>query len=268
MRALTGRLGELWHARELLDQLARKELNVRYRHSALGFLWTLLTPVIMTAIFTAVFGVILDVDIPDYPAFFLSGYLVWNFFQISVQGSIEAITGNGSLIRKVYFPREVLPLSIVLSQGVHFLLALAAVGPYLVWSRGSDVVWHLPVVAVGFILVTVLASGLAMLFAALNVTFRDLQEFIVVIFIVWFYATPVVYPYEFAAARSEQLPALVTLIELNPMTWFVRLFRAGLYHAEVPDAPVIVATTFTAGAVFLLGYLLFHQRAVTFAKEV
>lgn len=268
MRALAARLGELWRARELLEQLSRKELNVRYRHSAIGFIWTLLTPAIMTAIFTAVFAVILDVDIADFPAFFLSGYLVWNFFQVSVQGSIETITGNGSLIRKVYFPREVLPLSIVLSQGVHFLLALAAVGPYLVWARGIDILWHLPLVLVGFVLVSVLASGLAMLFAALNVTFRDLQEFVVVIFIVWFYATPVVYPYEFAAERAAQLPALVQLIELNPMTWFVRLFRAALYHATVPEPQVLATTTSVAGGVFLVGYLLFHRRAVTFAKEV
>ena len=133
VRALRDKLLDLWHARELLRQFVSKELKVRYKNSALGFLWSLLTPALMTVVFTVIFA-IGDPDRRrrDFAAFFLSGYLVWQFFQNSVQGSISAIVGNGPLIKKVYFPREILPLSIVLAQLVHFLLALLAVSPYLI----------------------------------------------------------------------------------------------------------------------------------------
>ncbi len=282
MRALVEHLRDLWHARELLDQLVRKELKVRYKHSALGFAWSLLTPVVMTVVFTVVFAYLIRIEVDDFAAFFVAGYLVWSFFQNSVQGSIQAITGNGSLIRKVYFPREVLPLSNVFAQGVHFMLALLAIGPYLVWTRGLGVLEYLPAVVVGIVLITVFACGLAMLSAALNVTFRDLQELIVVIFLVWFYATPIIYPYELAVSAAGESPvgrAFLNVISLNPMTWFVRLFRQPLYGVghlgtgnslapSWPSGELLAGTTLVALASFVVGYLVFHRFAVTFAKQV
>lgn len=282
MRALTQHLRDLWHARELLDQLVRKELKVRYKHSALGFAWSLLTPILMTLVFTAVFATLIRIEVDDFAAFFLAGFLVWSFFQNSVQGSIQAITGNGSLLRKVYFPREVLPLANVFAQGVHFLLALLAISPYLVWRRGLGVLVHLPAVLVGTALVTVFACGLAMFFAALNVTFRDLQELIVVIFLIWFYATPIIYPYEMAvnaAGHSRWGHLFLEIISLNPMTWFVRLFRQALYGVGNlgigtsfaplwPSATLLAATTLVSVITFAVGYVVFQRFAVTFAKEV
>lgn len=284
MRALRDKLNDLWNARELLRQLVGKELKVRYKRSALGFLWSLLTPILMTAVFTAVFAVLIKIQVEDFAAFFVAGYLVWAFFQNSVQSSVHAITGNGPLIRKVYFPREVLPLSTVLAQSIHFVLALAVLLPFLVYTRGAEVLVYLPAVAVGIVLVGVFAAGLAMLFAAANVSFRDLQELVVVIFLIWFYATPVIYPYEMAVEAAGGVPGrlLLAVLAANPMTWFVRFFRQPLYGVidtfGVPDpastaptwpAPEIVAATaLVAAATFVLGYLLFHRFAVTFAKEV
>ncbi len=282
MRGLIDHLRDLWHARELLDQLIRKELKVRYKHSALGFAWSLLTPVVMTVVFTVVFAFLIRIDVDDFAAFFVAGYLVWSFFQNSVQGSIQTITANGTLIRKVYFPREVLPLSNVFAQGVHFMLALLAISPYLVWERGIGVLGHLPAVALGIVLITLFACGLAMLFAALNVTFRDLQELVVVIFFVWFYATPIIYPYELAeqaAGDSSVGRAFLNVISLNPMTWFVRLFRQALYGIghlgsgnslapSWPSSGLLAGTTIVALGSFVVGYLVFHRFALTFAKQV
>lgn len=282
VRALIEHLRDLWRARELLDQLVRKELKVRYKHSALGFAWSLLTPVLMTVVFTVVFRFLIRIEVDDFAAFFVAGYLVWSFFQNSVQGSIQAITGNGSLIRKVYFPREVLPLSNVFAQGVHFMLALLAIGPYLLWTRGGGVITYLPAVLLGIVLITVFACGLAMLFAALNVTFRDLQELVVVVFLVWFYATPIIYPYEMAvgaAGESSVGRTFLSVIRLNPMTWFVRLFRQPLYGVgqlgtgnslapSWPSGELLVATTLVAFGSFVVGYLVFHRFALTFAKQV
>ena len=291
IRAFRDKLLDLWLARELLRQFVSKELKVRYKNSALGFFWSLLSPALMTLVFTVIFSTIIRIDVGGpFAAFFLSGYLVWMFFQNAVQGSVQAIVGNGSLIKKVYFPREILPLSIVLSQLVHFLLALLAVSPYLVWARGWGVVVHLPAVLLGVVLLTMFTSGIAMLLAGANVTFRDLQELVVVIFMVWFYATPIIYPLAMVQATGGRVAEIAsTVLAWNPMTWFVRLFRESIYGEVVrnpacdagpcsppfltqpqawPSGELLLGATLAAVVSFVVGYTLFHRFALNFAKEV
>ena len=279
------KLVELWRARELLAQLVRKELKVRYRNSALGFLWSMLTPVLMTAVFSVVFTQIVRIPVDDFPAFFISGYLVWQFLQNSCQGAIHSIVGNGELIKKVYFPREVLPLSHVFSQLIHLLLALLVLSPYLIYSRGFGVLVHLPTTLLAIALLTVFTSGIAMWFAGVNVVFRDLQELFVVIFQVWFYATPVLYPLALVTAQmGERFAWIAQLIAINPTTWFVELARLGLYGSVSATGDVLVplrdgppawpslTSAAVAGgwavAMFVVGYVVFLRRARTFAKEV
>jgi ABC-type polysaccharide/polyol phosphate export permease len=283
--AVSSKLVELWRARELLVQLVRKELKVRYRNSALGFLWSMLTPVLMTAVFSVVFTQIVRIPVDDFPAFFISGYLVWQFLQNSCQGAIHSIVGNGELIKKVYFPREVLPLSHVFAQLIHLLLALLVLSPYLVYTRGLDVLVHLPTTLLAIALLTVFVSGIAMWFAGVNVVFRDLQELFVVIFQVWFYATPVIYPLALVTAQiGDRFAWVATVIAVNPATVFVELARLGLYGSvsatgdvvapltDGPPAwPSLAATGVATGwalLAFVLGYLVFLRRARTFAKEV
>lgn len=282
---LRARLEELWRARELLRQLVAKELKVRYKRSVLGFLWSLATPAALTLIFTVVFHFVIRIGVEDFPAFLLSGYLVWMYFSTSAQNSIHAIVGNGPLIKKVYFPREVLPLATVLSQLVHFLLALLAVSPYFVVTRGWGVVVHLPAVLLGVLLLTVFTAGVAMVLAAANVTFRDLQELVVVAFLLWFYATPIIYPValvEQQIAEGQRVAAIFGhVLNLNPVTWFVKLFRETIYGevtvgsggfvtapAHWPSLELVGVLAATSLLVFTLGYLLFQRFALTFAKEV
>ncbi len=294
VRALRDKLYDLWMARELLRQFVGKELKVRYKNSALGFFWSLLTPALMTVVFTVIFAFVIRIEVVDFAAFFLSGYLVWMFFQNAVQGSILAIVGNGALIKKVYFPREILPLSVVLSQLVHFLLALLAVSPYLIWTRGWEIVYRLPMIAVGVILVTMFTAGVAMLLAGANVTFRDLQELIVVIFMVWFYATPIIYPFALVTdADNTAARTAAIVLSYNPMTWFIRIFRESIYGEVVanpahdptcvgeacaapflttaqswPSAELLGAAFAAALITFVVGYAMFHRFALNFAKEV
>ncbi|HEX9765398.1 MAG TPA: ABC transporter permease [Nitriliruptorales bacterium] len=288
IQALRDKLVDLWHARELLRQFVGKELKVRYKNSALGFLWSLLTPAAMTVVFTVVFAFVFRINVDDFAAFFLAGYLAWSFFNNSVTGSIQAVTGNGNLIKKVYFPREVLPLSIVIGQLVHLVLALLVMLPYFVWVRGVGVLTHLPALAVGVIVLFVFTSGVSMLLAGANVSFRDLQELIVVVFLVWFYATPVIYPVALVERQIADGVGIAVLfghiISLNPMTWFVKMFREALYGEVAPrlaadgnlvdtmqswPSPELLTVTVTiAFGAFVVGYLAFHRFALTFAKEV
>ncbi len=306
LRSVVDKLYELYRARGLLKQFVSKELKVRYKGSALGFLWSLLTPALMTVVFTVVFGFLFRLGIEDFAAFFLSGFLVWQFFQNSATASVNAIVGNGALIKKVYFPREVLPLSGVLSQLVHLFLAFVAVSPYLIVSRGTGWLVHLPALLLGMVLLAIFTAGVSMFLAGANVFFRDLQELIVVIFQVWFYATPVIYPFAFVAKEGSATAMVFEKIILaNPMTWFVKLFHDGMYGTIVaapdpadllaldtlgitaaqaqraldtgglltlpaswPGLDVIGACTFAAVVSFTLGYLAFQRFAVNFAKEI
>ncbi|HSK24247.1 MAG TPA: ABC transporter permease [Egicoccus sp.] len=285
-RSASGKLVELWRARELLLQLVRKELKVRYKNSALGFLWSMITPVLMTIVFSVVFTVVVPIRINHFPAFFVAGYLLWQFFQNSCRGGTDSIVGNGDLVKKVYFPREVLPLSHVLSQLIHLLLALLVVSPFLIYYRGFGVLTHLPATLLAIVLLAVFTSGAAMWFAGVNVAFRDLQELFIVIFQVWFYATPVLYPLALVQASPElerrSLEWIATALLYNPMTWFVEIFREPLYGPVLrrgPDDVISLAPAWPglgalgiaaawALATFVLGYWVFLRRARTFAKEV
>jgi ABC-type polysaccharide/polyol phosphate export permease len=286
LRTSTAKLVDLWRARELLLQLVRKELKVRYKNSTLGFLWSMITPVLMTIVFSVVFTLVLRIPVADFPAFFIAGYLLWQFFQNSCQGAIHSIVGNGDLVKKVYFPREVLPLSHVLAQLIHLLLALLVISPYLIYTRGWGVLTHLPATLLAVVLLTVFASGAAMWFAGVNVAFRDLQELFVVIFQVWFYITPVLYPLALVQASPmlarHDLEWIPTVLLFNPMTWFVEIFREPLYGPVISDgagqvlslppgwtslASLGIALGWAVAAV-VFGYVVFLRRARTFAKEV
>ena len=293
VRRLQEKLVELWRSRELLRQFVGKELKVRYKNSALGFLWSMLTPILMTIVFTIIFSTLIKIKVGgDFASFFISGYLLWLFHQNAVQGSISSVVGNGPLIKKVYFPREILPLSIVVSQVVHLMLAILAISPYLIYARGWAVVTHLPSVLLGVVLVTIFTSGIAMFFAGANVGFRDLQELIVVIFLVWFYATPIIYPLALVERNlgGGRAAFFGWILKANPMTWFTQLFRKAIYGTVVvkpgcgagtncaepfktlpqswPSPELLLACTGAALAAFVIGYLLFHRFALSFAKEV
>ncbi len=283
LRASTGKLLDLWRARELLAQLVRKELKVRYKSSALGFVWSMLTPALMTVVFTVVFTLVVPIPVDAFAAYFIAGYLFWQFFQNSCQGAIHSVVTNGDLVKKVYFPREVLPLAHVLAQLVHLMLALLVVLPYLVATRGVGVLVHLPGMLAVVVLLTVFASGVAMWFAGVNVVFRDLQELFVVIFLVWFYATPVLYPLALVHLELGARSVIATLLAANPMTWFVEAFRAPMYGRVelVADSAGLASTAPTwpsphglgiaaawAVVAFVGGYVVFLRRARSFAKEV
>lgn len=284
MQVFKASIEERWSRRELLLQLVRKELKVRYRNSTLGFFWSMLTPVLMTTVFSIVFTFVVRIPVPDFPAFFISGYLLWQFFQNSCQGAIHSIVGNADLVKKVYFPREVLPLSHVLAQLIHLLLALLVISPFLIYTRGVEILAFLPATFGAIALLTVFTSGVAMWLAGVNVIFRDLQELFVVMFLVWFYATPVLYPLALVRAELAVDHVLVTLLQLNPMTWFVELFRIPLYGlvevagsgsdpvvALAPTWPTLTTFAIAAGwalVAFVGGYVVFLRRARTFAKEV
>ncbi len=257
----SSRLSQIWAARQLLKNLTVRELKIRYKRSALGFLWSLLNPLLMMAVFTLVFGVAFDIGIKDFPIFFLVGYLPWSFFQACVQVSTGIIVGNANLVNKVYFPRETLPLAVVLSQLVHFVLAMGVLFVALA-VKGYAFLPYLPSLLLAIVLLVGLSTGISMLMAAANTKLRDIQEFLNVLFLVWFYMTPVIYPLDRIPARFRWI------IELNPMTQIVEIVRDSLYRLTYPSWQRIAAATAAAIVSMIVGFVVFGRLADDFAKEV
>jgi ABC-type polysaccharide/polyol phosphate export permease len=246
---------------ELLQNLTVRELKIRYKRSAIGFLWTLLNPLLMMAVFTVVFTKAFKAPIHDFPLFFLCAYLPWAFFQASVQVSTGVIVGNAPLIKKVWFPRVVLPLSVVLSQLVHLLLALVVLMVALAADR-YNFLPYLPALLVALILLTLFSAGMSMLFAAANTMFRDIQEFSNVLFLLWFYMTPVVY------SIALLPPNFRLVLHANPMLYFTTMVRAPLYDLQYPSLGIFAGAVAWTVVAVVGGAWLFQRLSVRFAKEI
>lgn len=256
-------LRELLGARELLWNLTGRELKVRYKRSVLGFAWTLLNPLLMMAVFTALFSTIFRFELGRgwYAVYFLTGYLPFAFFQASATVATGSVVGNAGLITKIYFPRAVLPLSVVAAQLVHFVMALGVllvVTPFL----GFDWWWYVPTLLGAVVLTSAFSAGIALMLAALNTYFRDIAEFTTVLFLIWFYATPVIYPLE-AVPEGVQ-----TFVKLNPLSAFVALFRSAIYDNTWPGLPAVSAAVLWAGIALGAGWWIFSSLSSRFAKEV
>ncbi|MBM3700839.1 MAG: ABC transporter permease, partial [Actinobacteria bacterium] len=177
--------------RELLFSLTKKELKVKYRGSVLGFFWSLLNPVLMMLVYSFVFSMILRQGIQEFAIFLLCALLPYNFFSNSVNYGSGSIISNANLVKKIYFPKEIIPLSIVLSNLINFLLELVVL--FIVLSIfGYKFYMYLYLLPVVILVQVLFVSGISMLISALNVFFRDLQHLITILMLVWFFATPII----------------------------------------------------------------------------
>ncbi len=182
---MLARLSEVYAYREAARLLTQRELQVRYSNSALGVVWSLFHPLIMTVFFSLAFSVLMPSNIPRYPVFFLAALLPWNFFNVSLVGSTTIVTNSSHLVNRVYFPREILPLATVAANGVNFLIALAPMA-LVMWVFQAPftvaLVWLPALITVQ----VALSLGLGLALSALNVYFRDLQQVVEVLMLPFF----------------------------------------------------------------------------------
>lgn len=212
--------------RELLGNLVRMELRAKYKSSALGFVWSLLNPAMYLVVFYVAFNLILGAGIPRYPIYLLSGLLVWNFFTTALAAGTGSIVANAGLVKKVWFPREVLAFSAIGAALVHFFLqSLVLLAALAVFRHPVDFAFLL-LLPLALLTLLLLVSGLAILLSALNVYLRDIQHFLELALLAWFWMTPVIYPYPLITShfQGSNWPAL-----LNPVTPIVLTFQRALY---------------------------------------
>lgn len=266
------RLQELWKYRELIRNLVTRDLKVRYRNSILGVAWSWINPLLMMLVFTAVFNFLAgSSDLPYFHVFVLCALLPWNFFTVSVGEATASIVGNAHLIKKVYFPREVLPLSIVLSNLVNFIIALPVLFVLASVSGVSLTQWVLllPVIILVQVAFTI---GLTFILATLNVFYRDTQIILGVFMQAWFFLTPVFYPIDKIPQEVNvlgvQFNAQLWLRRLNPMASIIASYRDLLYRGVPTGLDFLLRTAVTALIVLVAGYLVFLHYSSRFGEEV
>ncbi|MBP7687115.1 MAG: ABC transporter permease [Thermoflexales bacterium] len=266
------KLVELWQYRELIMNLTVRDLKARYKNSVLGIGWSLFNPLLMMLVFTLVYSVMLgQSNRHDYPAFILSGLLPWNFFSASIMGSTGAIVGNSHLIKKVYFPREVLPMSILFSNLVNFLIAIPV---YIVLAAllGNQltlwVVW-LPVIV---LVQMIFALGVSFILSAVNAFYRDVQQIMEVVILAWFFLTPVIWDVNSLPISKIvlgiELPIQRLVYILNPMASIIAAYRDILYYGRPIGADFFLRTAVTAILMLLIGFAVFHRLSGRFAEEI
>jgi ABC-2 type transport system permease protein len=284
--SLRSRGRALWRYRELLLNLIRKELKVKYKNSALGFCWSLLNPVLYLAVFYVVFQLVLDAGIPDFPIFLLAGLLPWNLFSTSLGAATQSVVVNSPLVNKVWFPREILPLAAVGAALVHFALQVSVLGLAMACFRHAPSPEHLPVAVLALGVLIVLAVALGVALAGVNVYLRDTSHLLELALLAWFWVTPIVYQYRLVSDRIGEWALL------NPVTPVVLAFQRGLYNRVdgaggsdrlgeaarssgiLPDESVLwylrnVAVLGLVAALALLGALwLFGRLEDDFAEEL
>lgn len=219
------RRGSFVRNRELLGNLIRKELKVKYKNSALGFVWSLANPLLYLVVFSVVLQGFLRVQMPEFHFYLLSGLLAWNFLNNALNASTTSIVGNASLVTKIYFRREVLPLAGIGAASVHFLLQFGVlVGAMLLFSHQRFWDEGLLLLPLVLFVEVVLLAGMGLILASANVYFRDVQHLLELGLLAWFWLTPIVYPS--SLARNSRFWGVYLL---NPMTPVVLGFQRALY---------------------------------------
>ncbi len=215
--------------RELLLGMVRKELKVKYKNSALGFVWSMLNPAMYLVVFYVVFQVVLQNGIPYFPIFLLSGLIAWNLFSVTLGAATGSITGNSSLVNKVYFPREILPMAAVGANLVHFFLQGIVLVLGMIVFRFDVDLGYLWLAVPALLVLLLLTSAFAIFLACVNVYARDTQHLLELALLAWFWMTPIVYPFGFVAGSLEGRGVSTTLALLNPMTSIVLAFQRAFY---------------------------------------
>lgn len=224
------RLKRIWQYRELFIGLVKKELKVKYKDSVLGFVWSMLNPALYLVVFYIVFQVFLNNPIKNFPIFLLSGLLVWNLFSSAVPAGCGSVVGNSSIIKKVAFPREILPMASVGASLVHFFLqSIVLIGALILFQ------WHvswpeIPMLIPAILTLLLFTGALAVFFSAVNVYLRDSQHLLELLLLAWFWVSPIVYQYKLVSDKVAQHGWPSWLPFLNPITVIVVTFQRVIYN--------------------------------------
>jgi len=253
---------ELYNYREMIYSLVRKELRGRYKGSILGFLWTFINPLLQLLVYTLVFSIILPNNIEKFYLYLFVALVPWIFFSGSLTGGSACIMVQKDLVKKIYFPREVLPIAYVISGFINMLLTFIVIfGVILFSGTGINFIalLYLPVI---MLVEFILALGFTMLTSSLNVYFRDLEYILGILTMAWMYMTPIVYSFDMVPA------GLVPIFKLNPMTPIIMAYRDVLYYKQSPELSTLLNALVFGIVILLVGTVVFRKLQRGFAEEL
>lgn len=256
---LMKKLKEIYQYREMIYMLVRRDLRGRYKGSVLGFAWTFLNPLLQLTVYTLVFSVVMRSGIEKYYLFLFVALIPWLAMANSVTGGSTCITSQAGMVTKIYFPRQVLPITIVTTNFVNMLLCMVVVLTVCAFSIGLEikVLWYLvPVIMIEFFL----ALGIAFLVSGITVYFRDMEYFLGILVMAWQFLSPVMYSVEMVPEKFR------VFYHLNAMTPIITAFRQILYYKQAPDMETMFLSL-TMGMFFLIvGWIVFNQLEKRFAE--
>lgn len=265
MRLLLADLREMFaeqvEYRELLWQMTKRDLLLRYKQAVMGFGWAIFMPLVNTAVFSVIFTRVAPIDTPvAYPVFAYCGLWVWNFYASSLRFSVASLTGNINLVSKVYFPREIFPFATLIVCLIDFAVGGVVLGVLMVWFKvpvGLSLLWF-PVVLATHLVFT---AALALFIAMANLFFRDVKYLFEIVITVWMFVTSVLYPVPTFNG------VFGTIMRLNPMTPIVDAYRNVLLLNQAPD-PLFGATALVSVFLLLAAWLTFHRAEFRFAENI
>ena len=238
--------------RPLITELVGRDLKVKYRRSFLGYVWSVLNPLLMMVVQTIIFSFMFRSDIPNYPLYLICGNTLFTFFNESANMGLTSIIYNAPLIKKVYIPKFIFPLSRVASSFVTMSFSMAAILLVMLVTR-SPLHWTILLFWVPLVFELLFCCGIALLLAALTVYFRDMQHLFSVLTLGWMYATPIFYP-------LEQLPAAVQqLMKLNPMYHYINMFRNFVMYGNIPGPNTWIACAVSGFGMLAIGLAVFRK---------
>ena len=246
---------------DLLHNLVSRAIKQRYKRSVLGFAWTMLNPLLTMIILSVVFSAVFGTLVPNYPLFVIIGLLAWNLFSLGSTQGLCSIVDSGALIRKVAVPKEMFPMAAVGANLVNFLFSLIPLLLVILVMRvrlTTAVLW----VPVGVVLIGLFTLGVALALGTLNVFFRDVRYFYEAGLLAWFYGTPIFYPIDVLPPHAR------ALLQWNPMYVLVEVFRTPIYAGTSPTAGTVVTAVVEAVGMALIGWRIFRRNQARFVDYI
>lgn len=252
---------ELYKYRELLKTNIKKEIRGKYKGSFLGVLWSFVNPLLMVLVYAIVFPFILKVQEDNYVIFIIVGIIPWNFFATTINQGVTTVLHNSNIVKKIYFPREILPISIILSGIVNFLISCIIIFIFLIISGIglSPLLLYLPIIV---LIQSILSLGIIFILSAVNVYVKDTEYIVNFLVTMLFYVTPVLYS---TTLFPEQYR---WLLNINPMTTIIGGYRDILYYQNIPDFLALTIVGVISFIILLIGYSVFKKLEKGFAEEI
>ena len=258
---MIGVFRNLYKYRELLKTNVKKEIRGKYKNSFLGVLWSFLNPLLQIVVYAVVFQVILKNPQENYAIFLCCGLIPWTFFSSTVTRSAFTMIENGNIIKKVYFPREILPISIVTSEAVNFMISTIIILGFVIFG-GIGISKYIIFYPLVLLAQYLLLIGISLIISSISVYVRDLQHLIGVAMQLLFYATPIVY-------ASETIPDnFKWILYLNPMTYIINGYRDIFYNQKMIDVIPTLLLIIISIILCLIGYIIFNKLQKGFAEQL